>query len=774
MRIKSGCVVAGLGMIFLCAPALAQTVSNAAPPAATSEAAGSATHSTKSGKPNPVHGSVTLGVGFLDQDSYKYGEWTGITQYGTYPILGIDVGQAPAWDATNPNYWKVEGENLGLPSRTASAETGKYGSWSLDVSYQGIPHYQWQNARTPYSLVNGNYLQLPAHFGGLDTSSQSAWDQSINDNLRPNLHDVNLKTQRDISKAIYRIRLDAHWSVMAEVRHDHKDGLLDFGSVMASFENGGPSSVLLPLPVDYNINQLRLQTDYRTGALDMAVAYLGSFYHDNLNGYMWDNPYINPVSNSGYENGGRGLASTPPDNVFHQLLVSGSWGAPFWATRIIWDLAYGREEQSAALLPYTINPNITINQPLPVKNPDMQVNTKQANLRFVMSPLERMEFSAAFRFDSHADESPTYGFYPVVNDSGTQATTPFYNVPYSYQTRTGKLKLAYNFGSVRPFMEYQYEEQDQAFVEVGTTQSNKVTGGVSWQPGEITQIRVSGTYDRRHGTPYMNSYRYQLEQFGTYNPAADTNPQNPANFALWSNDPLLQMFWLADRTRRSAQLTVNLTPTGPFSVGLDAQYTHDDYSDSTLGLLSNKTQTYTVEAGYYPTEKFGATIYGTYQRLTNDQAGISFPGYNPAGAFDFTGFWQLSSAEPIYEAGLNLDAKKLSIGMRNPVDVKFNASYTYSSDQLTMATGSAQTANAGTFPNLTTRMLHLSLSGVYQVTEHLGMQVGVGWERYLSTNWHFTGVYPWTIGPGEAVLTLGQQAPDYSVTWVGVAANYSF
>lgn len=779
MRTKSGRIVAGLGIFILCASALGQT------PAAKTQAANSATGKAAAAQArhaasNPVHGKVKVGVGFLDQNSYKFGEWTGITGYGPYPILNVDIGQAPAWNSSNPNYWEISGSNLGLPSRTASATVGTLGSYSLEVSYQGIPHYQWQNAQTPYSLVNGNYLRLPANFGGLDTSSETAYNQSVNNNLKPNLHDVNLKTQRDISKAIYRVRLDKHWSVVAEVRHDHKDGLIDFGSAMASFGGGGPNSILVPLPISYNINQLRLETNYRAGALNLAVGYLGSFYHDNLQDYMWDNPYLTPTNNSGYGSGGRGLAATPPDNVFHQMLISGSWGMPVGATRVVWDAAYGLEEQSAALLPYTINPNIAITHSLPVQNPNMEVKTTQANLRFVTSPLERMELSASFRYDNHADDSPTYGFYPVTNDTGAQSTTPFYNLPYSYQKRSGELSLAYNFGGFRPFLKYKYEENDQSFVEVGTTQSNNVSGGVSWQPGEITQIRLTGGYARRHGSPYLGSYRYQLEEYGVYNPAGDTNPQNPANFGLWSNDPLLQMFWLADRTRRSAQLSVNITPTGPFSVGVDAQYLNDDYSDSTLGVLSSKTQTYTAEAGYYPARNFGLTLYGTYQRMTQDQAGIAFQGFNQAGAFNFNSYWLLSSSEPVYEAGLDIDGKQLKLGLRSAVDLKFNLAYTYTSDQLVIGTGSAQTASAGEFPNITTRLLHAAISGSYPLMERLSMRLGVGWERYLSTNWHFTGVHPWTIGSvgggslSELVLGTGQQAPNYTVTWVSLALNYRF
>lgn len=787
MYTRNRYLVVGVGLALAGLPALARPAGAAPPPtsavtqglmlaqtdmAVPSGAQGAAPANNGSAAPGtPVSGSIQLGGGYLNNDAYKFGEWTGVVG-GGYPLANIEFGKSPAWDSKDPDYWQVKGLNLGLASRTVSAEMGKRGSYKLSVSYQGIPHYEWENARTPYTQVGASTFRLPSNFGGVDVSSATAWQTSVTNNLNPNLHDVDLKTYRDITRVKYTARLNRHWSIDAQFRHDEKEGRMDFGSVLDG--NGfSPASVLLPLPISYKINQLRFMGNYHGHGLNMSFGYLGSFYNDNLSSYQWDSAFTGEGNwvNGNYPNG-RGLASTPPDNVFHQAIFSGSWGTPFHDTHVVWDAAYGLEDQSAALLPYTTNPAITINSPLPTLNANAQVKTTQANLRLVTSPVERMEVVAALRYHDHADNNETFAFYPVTADVGNQASTPVYNLPYSYRRETAKLSLAYNFRHIRPFLRYRYRSYYRSFVAVGQTQGNRFTAGFNANMGSLVQMRVSGHYGRRHGTFYRNSFRTQLSETGVYNPAGDTNPQ--ANLNLWTWDPLQQMFWFANRTRNGGQLSLNLTPPGPVTLTLSAQYNYDTYSDTTLGLLSNKNQTYSVELGYTPTRHVSVNAYGTYQRINWDQAGISFPGYNPAGAFDLTNSWRLASSQPLYLAGVNLKAHDLYVGLPNPVAINFNASYSYSSSGLTMSTGSALTADAGVMPDITMRRLHLGVTGNYHVTPQLALQLGVAWERYRSSNWHFDNISPGSVGPSDPVLTIGMGSPDYTVTWTTLAMRYHF
>lgn len=84
-------------------------------------------------------------------------------------------------------------------------------------------------------------------------------------------------------------------------------------------------------------------------------------------------------------------------------------------------------------------------------------------------------------------------------------------------------------------------------------------------------MRLSGNYGRRHGSFYRGSYGTQLHETGTDNPAGDTNPTDPANYDLWTWNPLRRMFWFADRARRGGKFSVDVMPPGPVTVRLAAQ-----------------------------------------------------------------------------------------------------------------------------------------------------------------------------------------------------------
>lgn len=722
--------------------------------------------------PTPISGSIQLGIGYLNQDSYKFGEWTGLSTKGGYPLANVTIGQIPAWDSSNPNYWVLRGENLGLKSRTLSLQIGSFGSDNLTLSYQGIPHYEWQDALTPYSQVGENKFVLPSGFGGVDVSSASAWQSSVTNNLDPNLHTVNLMTDRQITKIQYTTKLTPHWTIMAQFRHDKKQGLLDFGSVIDG--NGfSPASVLLPLPISYKINRIRFQGTYHTRNLVVSLGYLGSFYHDNLTSYEWQSAFTGESTwvNGAWPNG-EGLAATPPDNMFNQGLFSGSWDLPsFYNTHVIWDASWGVETQDASLLPYTINTAVTTVN-LPTLNANSQVKTTQDNLRIVTSPTERMELVAAFRYHDHADNSESFAFYPVYS-AQTQSTTAYHNLPYSYRRETVKLALSYDLGRhIRPFIRYRYQEYHREFVAVGRTRSNRVLAGLNMNVGPMVQFRLTGDYGRRNGSFYMGSYRTQLEATGVYVAAADTNPT--ANLGVWEWDPLMQMFWFANRTRTGGQFSVDVTPPGPVYVSLNGQYNNDSYSDTTLGLLSNRNQTYSLDVGYTPSRTISSNAYFTYQRINWGQAGIYFPGFNYSQAFNFADYWHLASSQPMYMAGLNVKDRDLYIGLPHPVGLTFNASYSYSSAGIDVTTGSALASKAGAMPQITMRCLHFGVTGNYHFSPRLALQLGVAWERYLTSNWQYTNVAPGTIGPSDPAITMGIGSPDYSVTWTTLAIRYLF
>src|SRR3990172_4798301 len=62
-------------------------------------------------------GEVEIGVGYVNQDSFKFGDYTGLEDHGPYFIGNMDL---TGRDNESANYWKIQADNLGLRSKSAT------------------------------------------------------------------------------------------------------------------------------------------------------------------------------------------------------------------------------------------------------------------------------------------------------------------------------------------------------------------------------------------------------------------------------------------------------------------------------------------------------------------------------------------------------------------------------------------------------------------------------------------------------------------------------
>ena len=102
-------------------------------------------------------GTLELGLGNVSKDSYKFGEYTGLNEQGGF-LIGNAAARLRGKDA---NYWNVDASNLGLDSRSLSAESGTQGKYRLFLKYDEIPHFISDSAVTPFIGSGGGSLVLP-------------------------------------------------------------------------------------------------------------------------------------------------------------------------------------------------------------------------------------------------------------------------------------------------------------------------------------------------------------------------------------------------------------------------------------------------------------------------------------------------------------------------------------------------------------------------------------------------------------------------------------
>jgi hypothetical protein len=72
-------------------------------------------------------GYVDAGVGYVSDDSFKFGEYTGLTRKDSYLIGGALYG----YRDKDARYLELDARNLGLDSRSIEVEGGKQGTYEL-------------------------------------------------------------------------------------------------------------------------------------------------------------------------------------------------------------------------------------------------------------------------------------------------------------------------------------------------------------------------------------------------------------------------------------------------------------------------------------------------------------------------------------------------------------------------------------------------------------------------------------------------------------------
>src|SRR4030067_1825418 len=93
--------------------------------------------------------TVSAGIGYVSDDSLRFGQYTGMHEEGAYGLAEIDI--AIRNDDTG-TWTLLEGRNLGLDNRDLRFEHRRPGDWGYFLEYSQIPRLE---PFTPTTAVTG-------------------------------------------------------------------------------------------------------------------------------------------------------------------------------------------------------------------------------------------------------------------------------------------------------------------------------------------------------------------------------------------------------------------------------------------------------------------------------------------------------------------------------------------------------------------------------------------------------------------------------------------
>jgi len=661
-----------------------------------------------------LRGNIELGSGFVSEDTFPFGNYRGFDDKGLYFTGNSDI----YYQDNNANYFDLSALDLGLESRSISMDAGKQGNYSIFLNYDEISRLLSDTSMTPFIGAGSNTLNLPSDWSSAsNTGDMTTLSSSLNK------IDIGYKRKRVNMGISYIPSPNQEYSI--KFTRETKKGVKMLGAAIGATGFSAKASIL-PEPIDYITDQLELTAAYNTKKWQTKFGYYGSFFKDENASLNWQNPFA--ASSSDPASGQIGL---PPDNEFHQLFFSGAYQL-FQRTRATAHISAGRMFQNDSFLGYTVNPSLTTSS-LPRNSLDGRVNTWTWKLGLVSNPMPKLRLNASYNHNQQDNKTPQNSYSYVVADTSASSSQKT-NSPYSFKRKTLKINGSYRvLRRTKLSAGFDHEIYNRTYQDVDKTRENKVWTKLKFHPYDMVETTLKYSYANRNAS--------------SFNPNSEISP--PEN-------RLMRKYNMADRERDQVGVYLSVTPIDILTVGLNADYSFDDFSNSSVGLIDNKSTNYTLDISIMPREDISIYTFFSRENLKSNQAGSQ--------SFS-TADWRVKNNDRINTAGIGI---KLAM-LENKLDIGFD--YSYSRSKGHMDSESDIFSSVEPFPDLETRLHTSKVYANYKLSEDLSVRFNYIYEKYQEKDWTIDNIEADTI---PNVLALGQQNNPYNAYMFSTSLRYEF
>ena len=626
---------------------------------------------------------VELGGAYVDDDSAKFGDYTGLDEKGGYVIANAE-GRA----AEESGYvLEYELRDLGLDSREARLAGGKQGRYEFELFYDAIPHSIWDTTATPFSGNGSSELSLPS--GWVDAGYTGGMTA-----LNASLRSVDVGVDRDRYGAAGSFWFGDNLKFALDYRRDVRDG------TRTQFGSFGSVSTELLRPVDDATDRLDATVRYQAGHWYLQAGYSGSIYDTKAAFLRWDNPFTAMVPGADV-----GQMAMAPDNQYHEFAVSAGWFGLPWNSTVAVSLASGTGTQDIGYLPYTSNPQLATD-PLPASNLDGKMSVTRADFTITSRPIDKLRLRGSVAYDERSNDTKQRSFTSIVHTD-------------LFPVLDDRVNPVYGFERLRVFGSADYEVYDDLTVGAGGEYRTLDRTGTAQ---EVKSEELADGWGSVHYTP-TGFFGIVLK-----GGAMERSPDKyVADAAGSGQNPLMRKYNQAYLYRSYGEGIVNLTLGSlPVTLGANAFYGDDSYNLSRIGATAGLDRRYGVDLTWAVSDN--ASVYASAGEEKIDSKRQGSQAY---GAPDWR--WVLEDNFETYGAGLRARPfAKLGVDL----------DYTYAKGTSRTALVGV---NGGNFPANKSEFSTFTADVTYAMSERIDLALTWRFETFDSSDWALQGIDPATI-----------------------------
>lgn len=492
--------------------------------------------------------SVSVGVGSINRDNGRLGQYLGLHERGSYGL--IDILSVKRDDATG-TWLRLDVRNLGLTSRDVRIDHYRQGDWGYFLQWNEIP-------RASQYTIN-------TRLAGIGTGTQVVSGE-------PAMRDVRLDTLRQAVLLGFDKHFGNGYDAQLRMKSEDKSGSRLFGRSSGDF---------LAEPIDSTISQIEATLGYVGKSFQWSAGYNGTRYDNHVTAL--------------FATGGAGASfspiALPPGNHGHQFHISGAYAFTS-STRAHAKLSWGRFTQDDAFIAVpTANPNLTGKTQL-----DGRIDTRLFAAGLSSRLMPTLSVNANIRIEDRDDKTPAvrYGAAPAAG-----STFDGLYEPRSIGTRFAKLEGTYRLPAGLSLVAALEQDDKERFVPPGpvvTVAAREKSEETTWKlevrraMSESLNGTIAWHKSERDGSPLLTSTGF-ISGLPTSN--------------------LVAPFHVADRERDKRKLTLDWTPTEVLSFQFVGEDSDDQYSGRPMGLREGSSRTVSIDASLALAEAWQVTAWAS-------------------------------------------------------------------------------------------------------------------------------------------------------------------
>jgi len=587
--------------------------------------------------------------------------------------------------------WNVQAamDHVGYRDQRYSSTFTRYGKVKASVEWNQIPLFYSIDTRTPFREESAGVFRL-------DDTLQAAIQNSLATTAAfvPASRLFELRSRRDIAdlRLAYSVNplLDLKFSFTSTARSGAQPWGTSFGQTNA---------VELPVPIDHRTNDLNVMAEWSTERAMARLAYDGSWFNNDVETLIWDNP-LRLTDQAATPSQGR--MALWPSSTAHTVSAAGSLALPA-RSRAFGYVSIGSWLQDQKLLPHTINTAIA---PIPIARETAEAEARivSMNYRVTSRPSSLVWLNGQFRLYDYDNRTPRFPVSQYARvDSGVATSLTGGSEPFGYTRHFVDVDASFTplpFMALRAGYGREHDDRTFRFLEETTEHALRASvdsTGLSWG-----SVRLQYDHAIRTGEGLDEQ---ALSDIG--------------------EQVSLRQFDISDRNRDRVTAIVQVAPFDTFGFNGSVGIGQETRPDAAFGLQDNDLRTFTVGFDATPrdTVLVGATYgfenYGTLQRSRQANPGVQFD--------DPTRDWSTDMSEDVHTLTASLELPQLSsrTAVRLAYDlVRSNAQYIYLLPPNSTLTPPQQ------LPSVRNHMQRATADVRYAINRRLALGIGYAYDQY--------------------------------------------